>query len=369
MIVEGKPFVPICYSTEFRKDSGLPDWKYIVAEGQRLQHRPGLDGINCGPASIAAKSRRPSSSSRRPAGEIVGHGFKVMPVIGLKHPSAEKIGREKLDAYIKSLCELIKHFESEPSILGWYIMDEPCKEAETEQELRDYYQAIKRVAGNRPVFINYNWCGMSEGVEPWGGEASTDLSCLDVYPFSGWGINAPLEKYAYYTWLANSKAGRKGRVQIMWLQTYGYADGLREPSPDEFENMVWQSLIFGTRGFAYFTERPASSALWKREGELHAKIKRLEDIMLAPDHKETIPSTHPADEDVNSVVWQAGGRHYLLLANPKYEKRVITISLKTLCGKEFKTARPLFGGDPIALDDGVLRIDMPPAATGTYILE
>jgi len=358
-----KPFFPISFLKEFYTPDSLKDWQYAAIKAK---------GFN----TIIAISKQGNNALKKgdidDAVKCFNEIYDTVTKQGLKVVFWMEPG-----AYSKNLIEtlvtagraakLIERFKDCPGIIGWYVGDEADKSMVTDDVLQKYYQTIKKASPNCPVFINYNWCGISEGALPVGGHDCTDLMFLDVYPFSDWGMDAPLEKYAYYTWLGNKIAAERGRTQIMWLQTYGFSDGWREPNAQEYENMVWQSLIFGTRGLACFTERPASPSLWEREGKVHAKIMKLEDIMFANDFKEFAPQK-TVNAGVNRAIWSAGGKYYLLFANPKYESSPLVLDLKTICGKEFRTAQDLFGGDKIEIQNGVLNIQAAPVATGTYIL-
>ncbi len=363
LTIGGKPFFPIGFLKEFYAPDELKEWQYAAIKEKGFNtiiaiSRKGNEALQKGDIDGAAKYFKENFDI------IAKQGFKIIWWLHAGVPSKDLV---QTLAAAEKIENLIERFKDYSGIIGWYVADEPDKANVSDEALQKYYQTIKKSSADCPVFINYNWCGINEGSLPVGGHGSTDLMFLDVYPFSDWGIDAPLEKYAYSTWLGNKIAAERSRTQMMWLQTYGYCDGLREPNAQEYENMVWQSLIFGTRGLACFTERPMSKSLWEREGVVHAKIKKMEGIMFANDFKG-IASPKAVKVGVNHAIWSSGGKYYLLFANQKYESFPFVIDLKTLCGREFKTAEDFFGGDKIEIKNGILNIQAAPAATGTYII-
>jgi len=260
-------------------------------------------------------------------------------------------------------------------IVGWYYVDEigPFWEKTWGIKIADYakgYRAMKDYDAGRLHFINWNWTGLSEG-QPWYGEKdATDLYSLDCYAYS-----TDLYSYGALTKFERGMQLLHGRIRetslpgIVWLQTYSYQEGTREPMPVEYRNNVCIALINRASGLMNFIGCPDHKDLWDEMGRDYGfALKFL--AMTARPGAEMIAKGKQGS--VSYALWKDGaGGYALVAANTLYAKQEEKVEVKGR-GQGWGGGRvELIGGEGELKigKDGSLEIDLPTAGSAVWFLK
>ena len=262
-----------------------------------------------------------SLRSIRDAGFNCVHTYEGIPMEGIM----EELRSEGL--------QLLKHwptdeevatFASDPSILGWYLDEEPTHRTFLEMAktgnsnlMSERYQtylarkaAIKAIDPRHPVFpLESGWIprGYEEWWERW--NRSGDVLVYDHYPLEpdARDIEALADRLSLAVRISEGK-------RPVWLTVQAYAgDRGVLPTPEQLRGMVFTAIIHGATGiieFAYDSwvtrtwdvvgispdpaphyegrgaatvmERKQSRALWRGATELNSELRRLTPVILSP---------------------------------------------------------------------------------------
>src|SRR6185295_9418192 len=146
---------------------------------------------------------------------------RLKAIIGIPLAGA-KVGnwRTRLAGFLK----LIAGVKDNPTIIGWYPVDEPAANTWQDNELIEIYTTIKKADPYRLVFINWAYDGVPPlvGQEPRGTLSSTDIYSIDYYPFAGQRHN--MEGFTNTTVRALSTAYIQKKASHSWIQIYGGMD-------------------------------------------------------------------------------------------------------------------------------------------------
>ena len=360
--VDGRPYFPIIFHP--RASALLEDWQL-----ERLAQQ----GFNClVPITPPRIGERPVESMRAMLDRCVKHKFKT--IFWIDGYTAYGQGRKEspppMDQCRAGLAKVMKDFRDHPAGLAWYIMDEPGREywegklKYKETDLKLLYETAAATDPDRPVFINY--CGFPL-VEPlYGGYDSQDLSMLDIYAWYPDERPDSLEHFARETKRFNDSLEPMGRVTPLWLQTWGTRDAFREPTPDEWQNTVYCSLIHGTRGLAYFMCQPNSIPLWKRMGEVHARIRSLEPVIF---HRHVETARGVQNDSVHYAVWSTPDSIHVMVANVAERPAEIALDLRRVTGHAAGDGGILFEEAVRRFKDGQLVETLAPGQSRVYCFE
>ncbi len=176
---------------------------------------------------------------------------------------------------------IITALKGHPSLLAWYVYDEPHGEGFAEAEAR--CKLAKQLDPNHPAFINY----LSSKLQGHKG----DIYSTDVYPIPH---STPMAAISAVEKMAAAAAPEHKPVW-MWLQGTGYAYWMdREPSPRELSCMVYGSLIRGARGIYYFAQIPRSALCWAEMRAMCVEVARLAPVLYSLDSAPGLRCDDPA---------------------------------------------------------------------------
>jgi hypothetical protein len=257
-----------------------------------------------------------------------------------------------------------------PAILAWSVLHEPEKSllgGENEYELTLSYESIKKIDPYHPVTGIYTPQGISSNGEPMGTMAALDFLMEDIYPFRIDASN-PLMDFARNVEKLNKAARNLHLPTGVMLQAFLFdRRSSREPNGIEWQNMVYQSLIQGTRVFSHFIGVPQAEGLWNKMRETNRQLQQLEGILLAEDTEEVVSGWY--NDDVLYAVWQQGRSAYLMLANIRYRHREFSINIENILKQKVKSVNGMFGSPNVPLSSGSLKFKMTPAESALYRLE
>ena len=254
-------------------------------------------------------------------------------------------------------------------IVGWYYVDEigPSWEKTYNIRLEDFskgYHAMKDYDPARLHFINWNWTGIAENT-PWYAEKdATDLYSLDCYPYSnnlyGYGALATFERGAQ---LLCGRVCEQRLPGIMWLQTYNYQEGTREPMPVEYRNNVCIGLINRVSGFMSFIGRPENKDLWDEMGNSYALALKWLEMTARPGAEEV---RRGREGSVSYALWKDGhGGHALVAANTRYAPETLTLTSDAPLGG---TIERIGGEGDLSADGKTLKVELPVAGSAIWFV-
>ena len=148
---------------------------------------------------------------------------------------------------------------NDPMLIAWDTGDEPELNGTSASEVVADYNRLKAVAPNKPVFVNFAGGFVLE----WQGDCNAscyaqylpgaDWVSSDIYPVAGWGssdigaVGRAVKTLA--SWDPN-------KPQFAFIatgdQNLPWAQGLGGPTPDQVRAEIWDAIINGARGYAYF---------------------------------------------------------------------------------------------------------------------
>lgn len=275
-----------------------------------------------------------------------------------------------IPALVKARQGYVRELEAfKKDIVGWYYVDEigPFWEKNFNVRPEDYpkgYRAMKDYDPGRLHFINWNWTGIAENM-PWYAEKdATDLYSLDCYPYSnnlyGYGALATFERGAR---LLYGRVCEQRLPGIMWLQTYNYQEGTREPMPVEYRNNVCIGLINRVSGFMSFIGRPENKDLWDEMGNSYALALKWLEMTARPGAEEV---RRGREGSVSYALWKDGhGGHALVAANTRYAPETLTLTSDAPLGG---TIERIGGEGDLSADGKTLKVELPVAGSAIWFV-
>lgn len=332
-----------------------PDWYFedIAARGintvfyTRPPNSSGEHNINDVKAFVSGAAR---------------HGLKA--IIGIPLAGAKAANWRQR---VLSFSKLISSFKEDPSIIGWYPVDEPAAHTWQDNELIEIYDAVKKADPYRVIFVNWAYDGVPSviGQEPRGTLNATDIYSIDYYPFAG--QRHSMEGFASTSVRALSTASSFKKISHSWIQIYGGMDAWREPTGDEISYMVYLNLIYGGL-ISYWDTKSNSNTTWQRVSEINHEVKMLaETIVLHPGAREVLAPT--MNGSFFYAAWGKGKRIYLIVVHGGSAKEDFTFSPKAVLGMSDMRVWSQFEERSVPLQDGTLRDAFAAFQRKVYVLD
>jgi hypothetical protein len=245
-------------------------------------------------------------------------------------------------------------------------MDEPFKcswedkEGNKESELAKLSDAARRADHYHPATVNYTEQGLSQGSSIYGGFDACDFNIFDIYPYMRV-QGEPLEHFALKIRVLYAALENLGRCVCVWLPVWGSYDAYRSPTPDEWQNMAFTSIIHGSRGLLNWMELPYSAPLCKRIREVNWKLREISPMLIS---KQTKARTGVQGK-VHYAVFTNGDDCLLMAANTASgAPAALELDMPGIKpeGEESFTS----GDVETKLADGKLRISFEPKKSGVF---
>ncbi|MDX9868923.1 MAG: hypothetical protein RBT78_13470 [Kiritimatiellia bacterium] len=304
----GAPVLPMLFHPIASRMT--PDWIYPVLKKDSYT---GIEVIM--PPEMRDRSQAQVS---RILEDCTAHGMTALTRFNLRDPKTGKAFREwaPLEAQVRETVSTVSRYAN---VLGYYLIDEPSQahwEKDVgfrESDLTRLAEITRSVDPRRPTGINYTEGGFTPGRPAYGGFAAMDFMIYDCYPFLDGGMQKldPMEHFARIALRFNRGVAPIGMPVVCWLQTYGYGDASRQPTPDEFENMVCTSLIHGTRALVYFIDYPVSIPLIRRIREVQARVAAATPFLLDPLARRVAVSRG----NIHAAAYELEGETLVMAAN------------------------------------------------------
>jgi hypothetical protein len=239
--------------------------------------------------------------------------------------------------------EFILAARQSPSLLGWYLTDEPEEHNQSPEQVHASYLALKARDPNHPIGITHD---MLSGPPKYTG--SCDFTMTDVYPVTkdrDW----PLDAVGKYTDGPRAVHGT-GWPNFTFIQTFGGPDTdggkWAQPLPHEVRFMAFDALIHHANGILYFSYWPRAPITWASISNLNRDIERLVPWLVAPGEEMPAQSGNPAIE----IRARKVDKGWLILA-ANTSPRPITTTL-TVKGIDQRTIRMPFEAREIDINEG-----------------
>ncbi len=267
---------------------------------------------------------------------------------------------------LERYTRLIKRYRDSPTIIGWFVVDEPQAWTLQKDDLREIYRSVKSLDPYRIAFINWGSDDVPAGVgaEPHGTLAATDLYSIDYYPFTN--RNTNLENYTLRTVRAFETGSMKGTPGHSWLQLFGDLDVIREPTGEELNFMAYVNLLFGAN-YSYWQTKSNAEPTWNRLGKTNKEIDALENLlMLNPSASELAGPKF--ERHYLYSAWRTPEHDYLIVVHVGDQRESFTIDLASVVGARALRAHTMFGGDAADLQNSRLSDSFDAYATRVYEL-
>jgi len=241
---------------------------------------------------------------------------------------------------IQRIAELVGSLKDKPSLLAWYAGDEI--EMSHLLAAKQNYNVIKSIDNEHPVFQVTN----KPAMVPYLVNAA-DVVGTDPYPI---GKKATVPNIQAVTSSATSSANatRPGSQKGMWqvVQVFNKVafqskmdNSWADPTYEQMENMLYQSVIAGAKGIFFYAYHPLwygnnngkagfSDAIYERRWADIAKLAQNFSNAIIPvilDNNITQVEGLKADGEIVHKAWKYNGTVHLMVAN--LENKPVTISI------------------------------------------
>ena len=284
LIVEGKPFFPIgIYSVNPLKrwDPSFA-FEEIKEAGFNSVHTYEHDGDYLEKYVKSA--------------ELAGLRVLIFPGVLLEKPEFD----------IKKVINTVKNLEKSPSILSWYLVEEPDSSNIAPKQIEelkgvirylDPHHSISIIISDPKKYINYANC--------------SDIFMIERYPVP----KQPIVDVAEHVDLARKAV--KDRIPV-WavLQAFGYQNEKnkgwgwkREPTYQEMKAMTYLAIARGARGIFYFTYHGSqyfikdSPLHWENLKTIVGELKAIYPILVGPEVQESVISISMTGVSQSSFLW------------------------------------------------------------------
>jgi hypothetical protein len=207
---------------------------------------------------------------------------------------------------IATLESWIVGLKDHPALIMWYVYDEPTTSAEW-QEANDKYNLARTTDPNRPAMVNVT--GRSVDIsQDW----ASDVLSMDNYPI-GSPSGGSITEFGVKVETLSQVAAAAGKPSWSWLQNMGYAYFCsREPTGAEAECMAYLTLIHGSRGIMYFSQKPRTIEQWNELRLLTDEVNTLTPALSSTDTAPTVSASSPS---IHLLSKSYGGRNYVIAVN------------------------------------------------------
>jgi hypothetical protein len=245
------------------------------------------------------------------------HRFNTVLGSGFQPSHLPLVEKHDMKCIPMATDEFIKAAKDSPSLIAWYLIDEPEEHGNTPEDVLKLYDALKAKDKDHPIGITHDTL---HGPPKYKG--SCDFTMTDVYPVTRereW----PLKAVGMYTDNPREVHG-KNWTNFTFVQTFGgpETDGgiWAQPLPHEVRFMAFNALVHRANGILYFSYWPRAPLTWDEVGKVNRDIDRLVPWLLAPGEEKSAKSDDAAIEIRAKKVAEG----WMILATNTLTKKVQT---------------------------------------------
>ena len=288
--------------------------------------------------------------------------YNIKAIIGIPLSGAKVADwRQRLSAFTKLAMDL----KDNPTVIGWFPIDEPASTTWQDSDLREIYDTIKSADPYRLILINWAYDGVPPGIgqEPKGTLGSTDIYSIDYYPFAGHDRN--MQGFAETSLRALLTAKIYHKVPHSWIQLYGGMDAWREPTGDEINYMVYLNLLYGSM-ISYWETKSNSRETWERLTSINREAQVLsEELFLNPEARELSPPV--AINNFIYSIWKKGESSFMIVIHNGAETETFTSNLPGQIANESLRIKSLFEKKDFSTVDGQIQESFRPYESKVYV--
>ena len=169
--------------------------------------------------------------------------------------------------------EMAKALKKHPALVTWLVVDEPPEPFA--EDVVNLVASVRNSDSDRPLWVNYKTQEINRFMNKLP-SLPGDIISSDWYPVAD--INYPAQPCDPSSLIDKmvEKLRDSGKVTWFALQICGYAFMFqREPTPEEYEGMVYSSVIAGSKGLFFFQNIPWNARLMEVAGKIGAEIDSL----------------------------------------------------------------------------------------------
>ena len=210
---------------------------------------------------------------------------------------------------LEKFTELIKSGKAEKSLLAYYIIDEPHNPLST--KVLNRRDIARKWAPKTPIMVNYRTAEINKFRNRMV-KLPGDIISADQYPIGN--IMFPGSLYNCASLIKEMDKELANTDKAVWnaFQITGNAFmNTREPTPAEYEGMLYSSLIAGCRGFYTFQNQPFSKDLWITAGRVGKEFNVLTPVIYSIDGQQIVCSS----SKINFISKSYKGFNYLICVN------------------------------------------------------
>lgn len=289
--------------------------------------------------------------------------YNIKAIVGIPLAGAKVADwRQRLSAFTKLVIDL----KDNPTVIGWFPIDEPAANTWQDSDLREIYGTIKSADPYRLIFINWAYDGVPSGIgqEPRGTLGSTDIYSIDYYPFAGHDRN--MQAFADTTFRALLTARGQHKIPHSWIQLYGGMDAWREPTGDEINYMVYLNLLYGSM-ISYWDTKSNSRETWERLTSINREAKVLsEELFLNPEAHEV--SLVAMNNFIYSI-WKKGESNFLIVVHNGNVTETFISNLSGQITNRRLRIKSLFEKKDISTIDGQIQESFRPFESKVYVFD
>ncbi len=205
--------------------------------------------------------------------------------------------------------KLIQPHVNAPSILAWLVIDEPFDPFA--KVVLDRVAVTEKTDPAHPVYVNYRTNEINVYMKRMAELPGRVISC-DQYPLGNFWWPGTVLDCADLIRKMEEKLAPAGKPLWNWFQITGNAFmNTREPTPAEYEAMLYSSLINGCRGFLTFQNIPFSGDLWKTAGRIGKEFQSLAPVVYGTE----IAAPGCSQPGIMMLARRFNGENYLICVN------------------------------------------------------
>ena len=300
-ITDGKPFVPVIgYHTDAK------DFGYCAEAGINVVQSYTMNGVKVNSSNIPLLLSYLDEAEK--------HGIMVFVNLYSSTAAGSSKQRGKTIAAVNAV-------KDHPATFGYMIMDEPFSKANPNmyEDLKNSYIIIRNIDPDHPIYINE---ATVRGLRDSG--SCCDILAVDPYPAD----ESIMPEYVYDRVVLAKEAVDDRKPVYCLLQSFEYEGYL--PDGNDIRHMIYQSLLAGADGIAYFDVTNSSQSIYQREDQW-AGIKSFDklekDILFS--HfiiNDSDAGGEYEDEDLRWRFWSSGEDIYVMALNLSDEEQSVSIT-------------------------------------------
>lgn len=244
--------------------------------------------------------------------EVLAKGFNTV-IYAVTPQQLDGLQADGLMTIPYGTDEWLAH-KDHPSILAWYLDDEPEGHGLTPAYERDYYEKVRAADPSRPIgTAHFLWDSL------WNYRFCDDYTMSDVYPLHRQNIWAMTDHI-------NRLHQIHGQNFPVWpaIQCFGGTEGYGIPSPAEVRAMTYMALAANSKAILYFSYYPSIPDAWAEVGRLVQELKTFTPFYCLP----SVEGGHGCSNSwIMTRLIRNGASGLLITVNYSYDPQTATITL------------------------------------------